>query len=108
MLKYIKSCYSYVCEMISNRFEYAYGVNKNQLEQENNYYCKMTDGGFVIKKVEEPTVPPTWGPADPGRAPKAHMTPSLFLSPFYFRVQRGTRQIKREEVVEAVPAVGGA
>ena len=49
MLKYIKSCYSYVCEMISNRFEYVYGVNKNQLEQENNYYCKMTDGGFVIK-----------------------------------------------------------
>ena len=38
MLKYIKSCYSYVCEMISNRFEYVYEVNKNQLEQENNYF----------------------------------------------------------------------
>ena len=48
MLKYIKNCYSYVCEIISNRFEYLYGVNKNQLEQENAYYCKMTDGGFVI------------------------------------------------------------
>ena len=49
MLKYIKSCYSYVCEIISNNFEYVYRVNKHQLEEENKYYCKMTDGGFVIK-----------------------------------------------------------
>jgi hypothetical protein len=102
MLKYIKSCYSYVCEMISNRFEYVYGVNKNQLEQENNYYCKMTDGGFVIKKVEEPTVPPTWGPADPGRAPKAHMTPSLLPTPFYLRGTARQTPSQKGGVSEAV------
>jgi len=49
MFNYIKKCYSYLCETLSNRFEYIYGVNKNQLEQENQYYCRMTDGGFVMK-----------------------------------------------------------
>ena len=88
MLKYIKSCYSYVCEMISNRFEYAYGVNKNQLEQENNYYCKMTDGGFVIKIVEEPTVPPT--------------TPSLLPTPFYLRGTARQTPSQKGGVSEAV------
>ena len=51
MLKYIKKCYSYICETISNRFEYLYGVNKNRLEQENDFYCRITDGGFVIKNI---------------------------------------------------------
>jgi hypothetical protein len=50
MLKYISTCYSYICETISKRLEYLYGVNRNQLEEENEYYCKMTDGGFVIKE----------------------------------------------------------
>lgn len=49
MLKYIISCYSYIYETISNKFEYLHGVNKNRLEEENDYYCKITDGGFVIK-----------------------------------------------------------
>ena len=49
MLKYIKNCYSYLCEILSNKFETLYRVNKNRLEQENQHYCKMTDGGFVIK-----------------------------------------------------------
>lgn len=48
MLKYIKKYYSYLCETISNRFEYLYGVNKNLLEKENEIYCRLTDGGFVI------------------------------------------------------------
>jgi hypothetical protein len=49
MFNYIKKCYSYLCETLSNRLDYLYGVNKNQLEQENQYYCRMTDGGFVMK-----------------------------------------------------------
>ena len=69
MLKYISSCYSYVCEIISKRLEYLQSIDKSRLEQENDYYCRITDGGFVIKKVEEPTVlcPPTAGlpPYDP-------------------------------------------
>ena len=57
MLKYISSCYSYVCEIISKRLEYLQSIDKSRLEQENDYYCRITDGGFVIKKVEEPTTP---------------------------------------------------
>lgn len=107
MLKYIKSCYSYVCEIISNNFEYVYRVNKHQLEEENKYYCKMTDGGFVIKKVEEPMpayggTAPTWGPQDPGRAPKAHMTPSLLPTPFYLRGTARQTPSQKGGVSEAV------
>jgi hypothetical protein len=49
MLNYITSCYYYIYEALSTKFETLYGVNKNQLEQENQHYCKMTDGGFVMK-----------------------------------------------------------
>lgn len=48
-MEYIKSCYSYICETISNMTEYVKGVNKTGLEEENDYYCKLSDGGFVIK-----------------------------------------------------------
>jgi hypothetical protein len=87
MLKYIKNCYSYLCEILSNKFETLYRVNKNRLEQENQHYCRMTDGGFVIKKAEEPTVKfePTARTAVVGPP----TTPSLRQSSFYFRGQRG-------------------
>lgn len=49
MLNYIMNCYYSFCETISTKLEYLYGVNKNQLEQENQHYCRMTDGGFVMK-----------------------------------------------------------
>jgi hypothetical protein len=29
--------------------EYVKGFNKTGLEEENDYYCKLSDGGFVIK-----------------------------------------------------------
>ena len=79
MLKYISSCYSYVCEIISKRLEYLQSIDKSRLEQENDYYCRITDGGFVIKKVEEPTVlcPPTAG--------LPPTTPSLIPTSFYLR-----------------------
>ena len=50
MLKYISSCYSYVCEIFSKRLEYLQSIDKSRLEQENDYYCRITDGGFVIKE----------------------------------------------------------
>ena len=48
-MEYIKSCYSYIYETISNMTEYVKGVNKTRLEEENDYYCRLSDGGFVIK-----------------------------------------------------------
>jgi hypothetical protein len=83
MFNYIINCYYSFCETLSNRFDYLYGVNKNRLEQENQHYCKMIDGGFVIKKVEEPTVKfePTARTAVVGPP----TTPSL-------RIQRGGGQ----------------
>jgi hypothetical protein len=49
MFNYIMNCYYSFCETFSTKFETLYRVNKNRLEQENQYYCKMADGGFVIK-----------------------------------------------------------
>jgi hypothetical protein len=51
MLKYIKRCYIYIYDTISSKFDFFYGINKSRLEEENEYYCRMTDGGFLIKDV---------------------------------------------------------
>ena len=89
MLKYISSCYSYVCEIISKRLEYLQSIDKSRLEQENDYYCRITDGGFVIKKVEEPTMP-AYGGTAPLRPPPLSLLPSTFGG------QRGRHQVRRE------------
>ena len=48
-MEYVKNFYSYICETISNMTEYVKGVNQTRLEEENDYYCRLSDGGFVIK-----------------------------------------------------------
>lgn len=48
-MEYMKSCYSYICETISNMTGYVKGVNKTLLDEENDNYCRLSDGGFVIK-----------------------------------------------------------
>lgn len=48
-MEYVKSFYSYICETISTMTEYVKGVNQTRLEEENDYYCRLSDGGFVIK-----------------------------------------------------------
>ena len=47
MFKYIKKLYKLICD----RFDFLYTVNLEKLQIENDYYCKMTDGGFLIKDV---------------------------------------------------------
>jgi len=45
-MEYIKSCYSFFCETISNMTDYVKGVNQTTLEEENDYYCRLSDGGL--------------------------------------------------------------
>jgi hypothetical protein len=47
MFRYIKQVYRLICD----RFDFLYNVNLEKLQKENEYYCRMTDGGFVIKDI---------------------------------------------------------
>jgi hypothetical protein len=51
MLNYITSCYYYIYDAISTKFETLYGVNKNQLEQENQHLAETVDELFDYSSI---------------------------------------------------------
>jgi hypothetical protein len=46
-MNYFNNCYEILCKMLRS----LYTIDEKALEQENEHYCRMTDGDFTCKLV---------------------------------------------------------
>ena len=62
-MNYFKNCYKILYNLIHS----LYTIDKNALEQENEHYCRMTDGDFTCKLVE-------YSPQNQNKTPNQNQT----------------------------------